>query len=434
MRQHIFFLGIAVVVFLTAFQDVLLHRQGTLVRGFDASVQTFPWMVYLARHWQNLTPPLWDFTSFSGTSFAGELQTGVFYPPNILLGILFGDSLSPYTLDWYIFFHYVFAFYFMALFLSSSGFGRLAAVFGGFAFAAYLDWAQPNRLVGMIYLPLILYSYQKTLESKPRNRILYTLLAAASLSLALLGGHTQPFLHSSIALALLAFFYALTAPGWGRAFGQLFWIVSAAVLITAPQWLLTVEYVSHSYRWAPERTPGFSSVPYEIYGFVSTLSPELLNYLLWSWIPLAVLGGVAFLFFLRSENSARRLLLLYALVLGTFAFLASLGDAGLIAKVTWHISILNTVRQAERYVFLILFSSAVILAVDLSILSDRVATALRSLDRPGHRRILLFGAVGMLGLLGIWIGTHASAFLRIQPDNDPLTPALRYREESVIRF
>jgi len=442
LLSHVGFLATGFLVYFLIYFDVLIRGEGTLVRGFDGSVQSFAWLSKIARDWSALEPPLWDFTSFSGTSFIGELQTGVLYPGNILLGWI-SPVVSQHSLDVYIFVHYVLAFYFMALFLKSCRFHTVPTLVGAYAFASYLDWVQPHRFVGMVYLPLVLLLFHK--GAKNRERIFrnpWFHLCGMVLGLMILAGHIQPYLHSVIALLLFA-----TIFGWAPDYRfrhlpvllkQLSFVGLISALFSAPQWMLSLEHFSYSYRWAPDRTAGLEKVPYEVYGFVDVLAPELLDYLLNSWIPVAFFFSLPVI--LLSRGHIRRVALFGVLLL-IFATLAGLGDRGYLSRVTYYIPGLNSAREATRYVFLILFASSTLLAVMVETLPRgiwwlwqlrRKVTMSLTPHLPPKPEFWLQILVFLVLLLPLWF--HSSVFLRVQPNSDPLSPVQLYQEGTIIRF
>ncbi len=219
------YLLLAFVLYFLVFFDILVKGHGTLVRGFDSSVQSFAWLSKVTRGWRLLEPPLWDFTSFSGTNFIGEFQTGVLYPGNILLAWL-TSTLTQHDLDVYLYIHYCFAFFSMAIFLHFQRLGIVPVLLGAYAFASYLDW------LGFI-----------------------------------------------------------------------------SILFSAPQWLLALDHLSRSYRWAPKRTFGLERIPYEVYGFTDVIDPAMLDYLSQGWFPWV--PPFALVALSLSSGRARRLHLLW---------------------------------------------------------------------------------------------------------------------------
>src|SRR5438128_2474806 len=64
-----------------------------------------PFKHFLAEHMRRGELPLWNPGIFMGTTFLGGLQTGVFYPPSLLLILPF-----PLGFNLFLFAHYLLAF------------------------------------------------------------------------------------------------------------------------------------------------------------------------------------------------------------------------------------------------------------------------------------------------------------------------------------
>ncbi|MDA2929557.1 hypothetical protein MYX84_06365 [Acidobacteria bacterium AH-259-O06] len=439
---HLLLLVVPVGVYSLRFWEALAG-ESTLLRGFDASVQSYPWLIKVTRAWRDFDPPLWDFSTFSGTTFIGELQTGVLYPLSMLFAWI-TDTTTEFSLDVYVLLHYVLAFYFMFLLAKHYHLSFSAALLAAYAFASYLDWAQPNRLFGMIYLPLLLLFFGKSLMSRQRpflNQWIY--YSGIVLALTLLAGHHQPYVHSVLALVFFLFivyFRRLSLPSKLINLGS---VGIVSVLLCAPQLLLSLEYFVKAYRWTPERIRVFERVPYELYGFENTLNPQLEYYLfnLNSWIPAVVIIGLAMI--LWTTDSRKKRLAIFTLVLGLFAYLASLGDETWLGKFNWYIPFINTVRETERYVFLILFAAAALLGLSVDALlrwTDRLLESWGEISFGTPKIGINFGRIrpyaGLIIFVGFtwWVWNHSSAFLRIQHVEDPLTPARYYQSNGIVEF
>jgi hypothetical protein len=440
--HYLGYLATGFLIYFLIYFDVLIRGEGTLVRGFDGSVQSFAWLSKLARDWSALEPPLWDFTSFSGTSFIGEIQTGVLYPGNILLGWL-SPELSQHGADIYIFIHYVLAFYFMALFLKDAGFRLTATLVGAYAFGSYLDWVQPHRFVGMAFLPLVLMFFLKSLREKTSVVTnIWVYLCGMFLGLMILAGHIQPYLHSTIALILFAL-----VVGWAPTYSarrlllllkHLVFAGLISALFSAPQWLLSLEHFSRSYRWAPDRTGGLERVPYEVYGFVDTLAPELVGYLLHSWIPAAL--GISLTVVIAGRGTIRQFAL-YGVLLILVATLSGLGDVGYLSRITYHVPLLNSAREATRYVFLILFASSLLLAVSVQSIPDAVVwlrekwqgkDASACCQKTPGPSLWIQALIIIVLVPPLW--SHSSVFLRVQGNDDSLSPVQLYSKGKIVEF
>ena len=413
-------LGIGVVVFFGYYFRPVFLGQGTLARGFDGSVQSYPWLVKLVQGWRSFSVPLWDFSSFGGTTFVGELQPGVLYPGHLVFSWLAGE-VTQQTFNTYIAVHYILAFACMNLFLRGFGIGVAPRLLGSFAFAAYLDWSQPNRFLGMVFLPLLLLCVTRSIRCKSTlGRDPYLYGGGFVLATMMLAGHQQPWAHGVMAMVLCAaiLWRRSERPGLVETAARVIGMVLVSVLVTAPQWLLTLEYVRQAYRWAPDRILGLQRVPYAAFGHADTLSPELFSYILRSWMPVVTAAALLLILLGRIQN--KRLVAL-GLTLGPFAFLASLGDAGFLSKLTWYIPLFTIVRGAERYIFLVFFAAAILLAL----LSDWLLFRRKSFR--------LWVGRGAFVVLAVWVLHHSQGLLSPQPDSLELSPDRQFARTRIVQ-
>ena len=145
-----------------------------------------------------------------GFHFLGNGTQCEFYPINILY-VWLTENTTPVKLDLLILFHFAAAMWGMSLFLRQRGVERWPSLFGGAVFC----WIGPVRVrasgqanifVALIYLPWILYFFERGFTAKNAWRNSWTGLAGLTLALSLLAGHPQPFIHNSLMLGLFAVF------------------------------------------------------------------------------------------------------------------------------------------------------------------------------------------------------------------------------------
>jgi len=131
----------------------------------------------------------------------------------------------------------------------------------------------------------------------------------------------------------------------------------------------------------------------------------------------------------------------FGIILLLFAALSGLGDRGYLSRITYHVPLLNSAREATRYVFLILFASSVLLAVSVQSLC-RVIAWLRekmpasglgvSPPKSGNEKVWIQILVLVASAVPLWV--HSSVFLRTQANDDPLSPVQLYRRGKIIEF
>ena len=78
----LFFFGIVV------FWKVIFTAEYSMLTHEDSGQQTYPWAQYVAQSLHNGSFPFWDVYSDAGRPFGGEMQSGIFYPFNLLLGLV----------------------------------------------------------------------------------------------------------------------------------------------------------------------------------------------------------------------------------------------------------------------------------------------------------------------------------------------------------
>ena len=201
---------VAVVLLLlamTLFSEAVL-QPGQVPFGLDL-VQHYSREVFNRRALQQTYVPLWNPYDFSGFPVQADPQTGVFYPPSMLLR-LFG---VPVFLTWTVVFHlWLFGFGGYAL-CRTLGVGRTAAALGGASlllggimmprvYAGHLDVIRT-----IAWVPLALTAVTRSLD---RDEIRPTAFAVSVLSLELLAGFLQLTVYT---LGVVAF-YAVFSASW----------------------------------------------------------------------------------------------------------------------------------------------------------------------------------------------------------------------------
>ncbi len=412
--------AVPVLVFVFRLRDALFG-EGSLFRGYDGAIQSYPWLVKVLTGWRHFDPPFWDFSTFSGNSFIGELQTGVLYPTTAIWAWIAPSQGK--SLEALVVLHYILAFCFMALLCRRLGLSIPGTLLASLAFATYLDWSQPNRMFGMVFLPLLLFFFLKSIEPGHRSLNPWVFAAGAALACTLLAGHHHPFVHSVFCLGLFSLSVGLGRAGVARNLAAVVGCVLVAVLLCAPQIFLTWEYLSQAYRWIPDRVPALSQVPYQKYISENAINPRLLAYLVKSWIPLVALIAAAALRF--AADPPRKRLIAFCLFVGAFSLLASLGHATPVGGLTWYVPGLNLVRETERFIFPFLFAASLLLGIAADALNVWIDRARRGEAAGGRFGKLLVRAVPLI-VLGGWMWVHSDLYLYIQPGDDPLSPALLY--------
>ncbi|MDX9754002.1 MAG: hypothetical protein RBU29_08580 [bacterium] len=183
--------------------------QGFLLCGGDLLNQFIPWRVFALAEWEAGRFPFWNPEVFSGTPFAANIQTSVFYPFNLVHGIFSVER----TFSLSLVFHHGLAMVAMYLFVWSLFESRVGAVVGALVWGwsgFLITHAHDGHLIHVrayAFIPLVLYFQTKLL-----SRFTWGALGLMALCLAAMfyGGHTQIPLY----LFYLVLFRALWWGGW----------------------------------------------------------------------------------------------------------------------------------------------------------------------------------------------------------------------------
>jgi len=220
----------------------------------DPVQQYLPWRLFAVASLKHGIIPLWNPYAFSGTPFLANLQSAIFYPPNLLFLIMPIALGFTYTAA----LHLALAGCFMFLFLRVWGIAKWPAVAASAAymlngyFIAWLEYPAIGLWVA-IWLPLLLASFELSLR---RRSLTLTALTALIVGIQFLGGHLQV-----AAYVVFAFFlYALARTIWTAAeedahpwprwepLGRAAVAFALGLLLAAGQLLPTMELAPLSHR------------------------------------------------------------------------------------------------------------------------------------------------------------------------------------------
>jgi len=175
--------------------------------GGDLASFLYPYYVFAARSLHSGELPLWNPYAFSGMPFVGDVQSGLFYPVNVLL---FALRPKPSYLD-------IEALGVIHLWLAG-GFtfsalrrwpgltlGAGPALFGALAFMFsdlfVMHFGNLNMVAVAAWLPIILLLFALALEQRSASLAAWS---GAALGVSALAGHIQPTIYHGLMLALMA--------------------------------------------------------------------------------------------------------------------------------------------------------------------------------------------------------------------------------------
>lgn len=157
-------------------------------QNIDVVEQLYPWKFFSIEALKKGEIPLWNPYNFSGTPHLAAIQSGTFYPINILF------FLFPFVTAWtiYIILQPVLSGFFTYLFLREIKLNYKSSVFGGliFSFSSFLVvWMQYGNIIhAVLWLPLIMWLGLKNLQSPS---VFKTVLLSFSLAMSVFAGHFQ---------------------------------------------------------------------------------------------------------------------------------------------------------------------------------------------------------------------------------------------------
>jgi hypothetical protein len=359
--------------------------------GHDALEQSYSWMQELARSLHQGYLPLWDPYTQGGHTFVGEIQTGVFYPVNLLFAYFLGSErgISMPALETWIAVHFAFASLGFYWFAREAGSSR-AAAFGGallFAYFGPVAWrapAQANIFFGLCWMPYAASFAWRFFRSEKTGEAFGCGLVVG---LQVTAGHVQPAFHTFILIGSMAAF-ARWRGGWraihGRTWARgLVSFCAGAALLSLPQLLLALQYLSDAYRWIGLVDPigPWQRIPLDVFLNRFILTPSSLLAIFNPWqidasgdrnvvyigLPAAILCA-CYLLVRPPATSGNDLFRLrtWILTVSGFALALAMGSYGLIAVLIYRLPMMTAVRELGRYAVLFHFvmAFAFALAID----------------------------------------------------------------------
>lgn len=397
--------------------------------GGDLVSFLFPTYRFAAARLHAGEVPLWNPHLYGGAPFVGDIQSGLFYPPNLLLFLLAPD-FSYKAMEGMAVLHIFLAGLFMYLALRflepSQPLRASAALLGAIAYMFsdifVVHFGNLNLIAVAAWLPLVFLLFWRALRAQSGK---LAIGSGAALGLATLAGHPQMTLIIGLALGVTAVVEAVIARSVRRRVGWPFLAlaltaaiaIGLAALVLAP----ALEYARLSARadLTYREAARYSLIP----GLLGEmLVPALFNSrepnLYWGvWDRVAVgylgifpliLAGLAVL--LRRGRKVGLFL-----ILGGVAFLMALGGESVVHG--WAYRLLpgfGYLRAPARHVLLVDFALAALAALGLDLLlgplDRRQRTAFRAIWRP---------LCAMSGLSVVVGGAWAYLVIYQAQDRDP---------------
>ncbi|MGQ9552554.1 MAG: YfhO family protein [Anaerolineae bacterium] len=190
----------------------LLARDAyTPAGGGDLASFLYPYYAYAAQSLNQGRMPLWNPFVFSGMPFLGDIQSGLFYPLN-LMQFLGHPRLVYLDMEALAILHILIAgvsTYICLRWLPQLSVGSGAALVGATAFMFsdlfVLHFGNLNMIAVAAWLPLVFVLFARALD---RNSLRMAAWAGLVLGLSTLAGHIQPTLYNCLFLFAYAVWYA----------------------------------------------------------------------------------------------------------------------------------------------------------------------------------------------------------------------------------
>ena len=394
-----------------------LHERSFFVYP-DNVRQVYPWFQKFASSIHNGYLPLWDSNVNSGNSFVGEIQTGVFYLPNLVVMLLFGSErgISVGALDALVIFHFALASFGTYLFCRELGLSRGPAAFAGILFS--YTGPHANRAMAQIpifftysLLPLAAYLVLKYTTTR---RLVFALGSGGIVGAEMLAGHfAAPFLSLLICAAIVV--GSSTSGKAKRDVFAMIALLATTLVIASPQLFFGLQHFLTSYRGVGTAQPllATSHIPISAIEALALAPSGLLSF----FDPIHFSGGedgnVIFLGFvpivaiwlgLTNETvrvtltrSLRNLWALYALA--ALSLVVAVGTATPIGRVWFSLPFFSTiVRESGRYVLIFQFVVSIVCALVIHALSEDANWNCLRVSSSALRRLMT---------LAIWVGLIA---------------------------
>lgn len=209
--------GLLALLTIGFFWQILFTPAWMPAGGGDLAPFLYPNYHFAAAHLKQGDLPLWNPHLYNGVPFAADIQSGLFYPINLLVFLLV-PTLTFEWLEYLAVFHFWLAGAAMYLLLRHQPGDRplhpLAAFAGAIAFEFsdlfIVHFGNLNMIAVAAWLPLIFLLYQHSLH---RRSLGLAAAAGAVLAIATLAGHIQITLFCLLTLGL----YTLWELGWAIA-------------------------------------------------------------------------------------------------------------------------------------------------------------------------------------------------------------------------
>ncbi len=435
-------LALAVLALATAgfFWRILFTAEAWMpAGGGDLASFLYPTYSFAARSLKRGVIPLWNPYLYGGAPFAADIQSGLFYPVNLLFFLL-TPELTYRTMELLAVFHFFLAgacmYICMRYLRPGQTMGSLPALAGAvaFMFSDYFvtHFGNLNLIAVGAWLPLIFLCYHRALVERRAGLAAW---AGVFLGLAALAGHVHPFLFIVFCLALYFVYRALRclalpkcqAPGWSQRARHLLPLVGLFALtlgvglgLAALSLVPAYEMTGHTLRaqFGYEQASQYALPPAKLIGlFIPNFfgRDPAVHWGPWERVEVGYVGILALFLALLAVLLRRDDTVRFMVGLAVLSLLLALGGHAIVHG--WLFKLFpgfDRVRAPARFVYLMDFALAALAAIGLEALSHPLSAGQRALFRRFLRLALWLLAIAALVAVPL-----AYAAILMAQDKDP---------------
>jgi hypothetical protein len=378
---------VTVVLF---YWKLVFTKQFSVLWQWEPVTQSYSWYHFAAAQVHRGILPIWDPYRFSGNTFIGEMQTGLFYPLKFFTYALPLDKAGLFSErvynQLYVVTHVLAAMFmfFLARHLRLSPFSSFLSAIS-FALGGYIgNTGHPHTLDSAIWLPWIVLFFLKAIEERGTRRIpFFVSLAGFGVGMAVLGGGLHMVVIDAIVISTMSVWLGRATRGSIRLL-----TIGAAIgvigfLFGAVQLLPSMEYAPLSYRWVGGATPirSLQKVPYQYVGQIARFSPRAVFTFLFGaaspgdFVPTNYFGVLPlFLSIIGAWKYWREPWVKYWTVLAVTSFVYSWGDFSLFHGLLYLVPGLDVAREAARFIQATHFAMALLAGYGVEYLFSAAAS------------------------------------------------------------
>ncbi|MFM8473476.1 MAG: hypothetical protein ACKOBV_08160, partial [Candidatus Kapaibacterium sp.] len=408
------------------------HLFGNLFFWDDFAEYVFPVRAFAAHSMAQGSLPFWNPYTFGGMPFLADVQTALFYPPNLLLDLIAGDGEYPIrALQTMIILHFFIAqctMYRMARTVGISAGGALLAAVGyGFSSPLVLHAFHPMQVEHLAWFPLVAMFVHTAVTERS---LLHGSIGGLVLGMTMLSGSPQMTLYMAFILGCMIVWLALAPLVTSKEspttsllrFGSGILVLAIGFGVFCVQYLPVKEIAGLSER--AEMTYEKASVgSLELSQIVTStvpkafgsISPDPRNkapfflhdrdYYLY-WDTAFFFGIVTFLLGLfGAMRTWRSPLPLFLIAVSVFGFLFALGNNGFVFPLFFKLPFFNALRIPARMMFVVGFAFSLLAGFGFDALMRHGGTTPSRATLP----LLISVAIPAFMALGVAAGIVATA-------------------------